>query len=58
MNRTEELLDDVVEESGISWDEIDQVLLIGGSTRMPMVQRKLEEKMGRRLHILSIQMKL
>lgn len=49
MNRTEELLDDVVEESGMSWDEIDQVLLIGGSTRMPMVQRKLEEKIGKKI---------
>lgn len=33
----------LLKESGMSWDEIDQVLLIGGSTRMPMVQRKLEE---------------
>lgn len=49
MNRTEELLDDVMEESGLSWSEVDRVLLIGGSTRMPMVHKKLEEKFGRQI---------
>ena len=57
MNRTEELLDDVMEESGLAWSEVDRVLLIGGSTRMPMVHKKLEKNLDVKLPIQLILMK-
>jgi molecular chaperone DnaK len=37
----------VLEQAGITWANIDKVLLVGGSTRMPMVQalvRRLSDK--------------
>ncbi len=36
-----------LEDSGLATAEIDKVLLVGGSTRMPMVQRKIREIMGK-----------
>lgn len=36
-----------VEAAGLTWKEIDRVLLIGGSTRMPMVWRMLESLTGK-----------
>jgi molecular chaperone DnaK len=35
--RTEMLVEDLVEGAGLAMSEVDKVLLIGGSTRMPMV---------------------
>jgi molecular chaperone DnaK (HSP70) len=35
-----------LKEAGISKDEIDHVLLVGGSTTIPLVQRMLEEEFG------------
>ena len=37
----------VVRQSGLSWNEIDKVLLVGGSTRMPQVSRMLAELSGK-----------
>ncbi|MDR5673510.1 Chaperone DnaK (HSP70) [Halalkaliarchaeum sp. AArc-CO] len=34
-------------DAGYDKDDIDEVLLVGGSTRMPMVQEKVEELTGR-----------
>jgi molecular chaperone DnaK len=36
----------VITDAGISWDRISRVLLVGGSTRMPMVAEKLERMSG------------
>ncbi|RQH00090.1 Hsp70 family protein [Natrarchaeobius oligotrophus] len=50
---TEDLLDptvatchDVLEESGVDADDLDVVLLVGGSTRMPQVGTRLKEAFG------------
>lgn len=50
---TRDLLERVIEptrralkDSGLSQQEIDKVLLVGGSTRMPAVQRKIKEIIG------------
>jgi molecular chaperone DnaK len=40
---TEQALDD----AGYTKDDIDEVLLVGGSTRMPQVQEKVEELIGK-----------
>jgi molecular chaperone DnaK len=39
-----------VEDSGVSVGDIDQVILVGGQTRMPMVQRTVTEFFGMRPH--------
>ncbi len=47
LDRTQHTTELVVRQAGASWDEIDRVLLVGGSTRMPMVTAMLEELTGR-----------
>ena len=44
--RTQMLLEDVVDEAGLPLSSIDKVLLVGGSTRMPMVARMLTQVTG------------
>lgn len=44
--RTEMLIEDVVDGAGVSFLDIDKVLLVGGSTRMPMVVRMLTKLTG------------
>jgi molecular chaperone DnaK len=48
LGRTEELTVEALEEAGLTWDEIDQVLLVGGSSKMPMVSAMMERLSGRR----------
>ncbi|MBN2447662.1 MAG: Hsp70 family protein [Phycisphaerae bacterium] len=38
----------IIEEADLSWNDIDRVLIVGGSTRMPMISRMLQEVTGRR----------
>ncbi len=47
LGRTRTTAEIVVRQSGLRWQDIDKVLLVGGSTRMPMVVRMLEELAGR-----------
>ena len=57
----EALVDDIVRgtlkaaevclnDAGVSPDDIDQVILVGGQTRMPLVQRTVTEYFGKRPH--------
>lgn len=46
IHATLELVDKVLEKSSMTEDEIDKVLLVGGSTRIPLVRRCLIEKFG------------
>jgi molecular chaperone DnaK len=46
IERTDILLELALEESGISTSDIDTVLLVGGSTRIPIVRKHLKEKFG------------
>ncbi len=59
--KLEQLVDDLVERSlapvrqamkdaGLDIKSIDEVVLVGGQTRMPLVQRKVEEYYGRAPH--------
>ncbi|MDR3265568.1 MAG: molecular chaperone DnaK [Synergistaceae bacterium] len=36
-----------IDDSGLRADEINKILLVGGSTRMPMVQKKIVELLGK-----------
>jgi len=48
LERTILLIDDMLSKKGISMaSDIDEILLVGGSTRMPQVQQKLEQVYGR-----------
>lgn len=49
MQRTQFLLEDVMAEKGITWNDIDHVLAVGGSTKMPMVKAQLEQLSGRQI---------
>lgn len=46
LKRTEEIAEDVLSDAGMRWADVDQVLMIGGSTRMPMVPALLERLTG------------
>lgn len=46
VGRTEILIDVSLQEAGCTPKEINQVLLVGGSTRIPIIQRRLTEKFG------------
>jgi molecular chaperone DnaK len=39
----------VMRESGLKWNDLDRVLVVGGSTRMPMIVQMLEHEAGRKL---------
>jgi len=47
LGRTQLTTDLVMEESGLTWDDVSRVLLVGGSTRMPMVQSMLDLVTGK-----------
>ena len=49
MQRTELLLNEVLNEKNTSWNEIDHLLMVGGSTKMPMVKKLLEQLSGREI---------
>ncbi|MFN2250832.1 MAG: Hsp70 family protein, partial [Anaerolineae bacterium] len=40
-------VDQAIKDAGVSPDEIDEVLLVGGATRMPMVQALVKKKIGK-----------
>lgn len=48
VRKTIPLCKEAVEEAGMSIEELDHVVLVGGSTRIPMVQNLVEEFFGRK----------
>jgi molecular chaperone DnaK len=48
LGRTRSTTEIVVRQAGLTWANIDTILLVGGSTRMPMVPRMLEELSGKK----------
>lgn len=47
MQRTQFLLEEVMKEKNILWTDIDVLLAVGGSTKMPMVRKMLEKLSGK-----------
>jgi molecular chaperone DnaK len=47
VNRTMEPLKTALKDAGISPSEIDDIILVGGQTRMPMVQKKVADYFGK-----------
>ncbi|HEX8463512.1 MAG TPA: Hsp70 family protein [Abditibacterium sp.] len=48
LTRTEMLLESVLAKADLEWRDIDEVLCVGGSSRMPMVSKMLERLSGRK----------
>ncbi len=46
--RTHEPIDVVLSDSGISAEQLDKILLVGGSTRVPLVRRDIEAYFGKK----------
>ena len=44
---TKDVCVDLIQDLGMSWTDIDEILLVGGSTRMPSVARFLKDLTGR-----------
>ncbi|MBN2580158.1 MAG: Hsp70 family protein [Pirellulales bacterium] len=47
LERTAYTVRQLVQTAGLKWDDVDRVLLVGGSTRMPMVVGLLREMSGK-----------
>jgi len=47
LNRTRITTEIVLQQSKLTWNDVDRVLLVGGSSRMPMVERMLKEVTGK-----------
>jgi len=47
LNATKEICQKVLSDIGIAWNDIDEILLIGGSTRMPQVTEFLKAASGK-----------
>lgn len=47
MNSTQSKSEEVLANAGLTWSDIDGVLLVGGSTRMPMVENWVRQMSGR-----------
>ncbi len=47
MDRTRRLTEEALGEAGLAWPRLDGVLLVGGSTRMPMVRTYVTQMAGK-----------
>jgi len=47
LERTRLTCRNLLKEAGAAWSDITRLLLVGGATRMPMIQRMLAEESGR-----------
>ena len=50
LERCKDLCELVLNDARMAWTDVDTVLLVGGSTRMPMVQRMLSDLTGKVLN--------
>ena len=47
LGRTQLCLENVLERAGLAWDDIAEILCVGGSSRMPMVREMLTKLAGK-----------
>ncbi len=50
INRTTDLVSKALRDAGLSANDIDEVVLVGGSTRIPLVRQKLQTKFDAMIH--------
>ena len=46
VERTMGPVDQAIEDAGVDRSDVDEVILVGGSTRMPMIREAIEENLG------------
>ncbi len=51
LEKTQKPLQDAIKEAKIKASELDEVLLVGGSTRMPAVQKMVEKITGKKVNV-------
>ena len=47
VDRTVDILTRVMQDAGLDYSKVDELLLVGGQTRMPVVQKRLQEIFGK-----------
>jgi molecular chaperone DnaK len=47
LSQTQDITEMALEDAGINWTAVDRLLLVGGSTRMPMVQEMIKKISGK-----------
>ncbi|BCD61993.1 molecular chaperone DnaK [Nitratiruptor sp. YY08-26] len=47
VDKTIQIAENVLKDSGLSKSEVNEVVLVGGSTRIPLVQKKVQEFFGK-----------
>ncbi len=47
VTRTTDSVDEMLEKTNRSWSHVDRILLVGGSSRMPMINKHLSQVTGR-----------
>jgi molecular chaperone DnaK len=47
VDRTVDILTRVMKDAGLDYSKVDELLLVGGQTRMPVVQKRLQEIFGK-----------
>jgi molecular chaperone DnaK len=47
LTRTRLTVQQVLRQSGVGWDKVDRLLMVGGSTHMPMTRQMLQEVSGK-----------
>ena len=47
VDRTVDILTRVMDDAGLDYAKVDELLLVGGQTRMPVVQKRLQELFGK-----------
>ena len=50
VDKTIDKIAEVLKDSGLSKDEIKEIVMVGGSTRVPLVQKKVKEFFGKELN--------
>lgn len=50
IDRSIEIVKQVVKEAGLSIQDVDEVILVGGQTRMPLIQEKVRALFGKEPH--------
>ncbi|WP_281950657.1 molecular chaperone DnaK [Nitrosophilus kaiyonis] len=50
VNKTITKCEEVLKDSGLSKNEVNEVVMVGGSTRIPLVQQKVKEFFGKELN--------
>ena len=52
LTRCRTILQLVLNEAGLGWNDIDEIVLAGGSSRMPMITKMLSQEAGRQLTLV------